>query len=104
MERKKQYNRYGVDYWLKHIKGWEQSGLSHRVYCRQHQLALSTFYQWKKRLSGNSFSSSEPSTLPEFIDLSVPSIPLSNQDNLSWDIELSLGSGVVLRLSQRSCG
>ena len=36
--------RLTPDAWQNHIRSWQQSGLSQKVYCQQHQLGLSTFH------------------------------------------------------------
>jgi hypothetical protein len=40
-------------YWQQHFNDWKQSGLSQREYCRQHQLAVSSFGYWRKRLKNH---------------------------------------------------
>lgn len=35
-----------------HIDRCEASGMSASAYCRKHQLALATFYYWRKKVSG----------------------------------------------------
>ncbi len=37
-------------YWQQHFTVWQQSGLSQRDYCQQHQLTFSSFGYWRKRL------------------------------------------------------
>lgn len=39
----------GTDKWRRIYKSWEKSGLSRREFCRQNQLAISTFYYWQKK-------------------------------------------------------
>lgn len=39
-----------VEFWHGHIKDWQSSGLSQRDYCRVHQVPLSTFTLWRRRL------------------------------------------------------
>lgn len=36
--------------WQARIRQWEQSGLSQRQFCDEHDLALSTFQWWRGRL------------------------------------------------------
>lgn len=35
-----------------HIDRCEESGMSASAYCRKHQLALATFYYWRKKVAG----------------------------------------------------
>jgi len=34
-------------YWKNHIEGWQQSGLTQKAYCNQHDLKLSIFTYWR---------------------------------------------------------
>lgn len=36
-------------YWQQHFSAWEQSGLSQREYCEQHDLKLANFAYWRTR-------------------------------------------------------
>ena len=40
-----------TSYWQTHITRWQQSGFSQAQYCRIHELALSTFTYWKRKLA-----------------------------------------------------
>ena len=93
--------------WQALINQHRNSGLSIEQFCRQHKLARSCFYKWRKRLSEQTIQNpnqptvAKPSATQEtnFLDLSalVDASPTANQ---GWDIVLSLGNGVELRLSQ----
>ena len=39
--------------WKRIYRNWEKSGLSRREFCRQNQLAISTFHFWQKRFKEN---------------------------------------------------
>jgi hypothetical protein len=89
------HKRHSADYWQEQITLWQASGLSQKVFCQQNRLALSTFQRWKKQFTGDESSVPDVS---DFIEL-----PLSgdaSQDKTAWDIELSLGGGITLRLRQ----
>jgi hypothetical protein len=43
---------------------WEQSGLSRRVFCNQHNIAHQTFNYWYKRISSKGSSGFTEVTLP----------------------------------------
>ena len=47
------------DYWQQHFKDWQQSGLSQRDYCKQHNLTFSSFGYWRSRLKANSTADSK---------------------------------------------
>lgn len=38
--------------WRSHIQAWQRSGLSQAGYCRQHDLVLSRFGYWRRKLQG----------------------------------------------------
>jgi transposase len=37
-------------YWRDHLAAWRRSGLSVSAYCHQHDLAVPTFYLWRRTL------------------------------------------------------
>ena len=95
------------DYWQEHIEAWAKSGLSQTDYCQQNQIAKSTFYKWRKRLSNSGANtdillSTQANNEPQdFMDLSVASEALSKPEKKFWDIELQLGLDIVLRMRQQ---
>lgn len=58
--------------WQQHITDWQQSGLSQQDYCKQHELTLSSFGYWRKRLKPRKSTSSK------LIPVSVPRPALIN--------------------------
>tara|TARA_B100000745_G_C19817566_1_gene269846 strand:- start:169 stop:438 length:270 start_codon:yes stop_codon:yes gene_type:complete len=79
--------------WQALIEGQAASGLNVSDYCKQQDIAVSGFYTWKKKLA-----QAEPPT-DDWIAL-----PTSAADSpASWDMELSLPGGVVLRMRQSAC-
>ena len=78
------------------------SGLSQKAYCQRHGITLSAFYTARSRLKSKAGSLvPSPDAPAEFIGISVDAMlaPAPPQ----WDVELSLGEGVVLRI-RRSAG
>ena len=45
--------RLTPDAWQRHITSWQQSGLSQKAYCQQHQLCLSTFHNKYRELKSD---------------------------------------------------
>ena len=45
--------RLTPDAWQRHITSWQQSGLSQKAYCQQHQLGLSTFHNKYRELKSD---------------------------------------------------
>jgi hypothetical protein len=47
-------------FWSEHLLGWQASGQSQREYCLQHELQLSGFTYWRRRLRN-------PDPVPGFV-------------------------------------
>ena len=92
--------RRGESAWQEIMSRFAASGQTREVFCREEGLALSTFDRWRQRLRRKAVkkSGSEP---PLFVELSGASTPMSVSP--SWDVELELGSGLVLRLKRSVC-
>ena len=75
--------RRGETGWRELVRKWEGIGLSQKVFCEQEGASLTCFKKWQRRLSPR------PS-VGGFIEL--------KRKSESWEMELDLGYGVVLRL------
>ncbi len=84
--------RRSPEEWAQLMIAYEESGLSQQRFCQKHGLGYSTFGKWKKRLSN-------PTHFPEadWIEM-TPTEPVSPSH---WDVELTLGAGMVLRIRRR---
>ncbi len=51
-------------FWQRHIRAWQSSGLSQAAYCEYLQLSLASFGYWRKRCSVIPASSSLPAVIP----------------------------------------
>jgi len=38
-------------FWQKHFSDWQQSGVSQKAYCAEHDLKIATFGYWRRRLA-----------------------------------------------------
>jgi len=56
MNTQKKINNYGKEFWKKHIKKWEKSGLNKSEYCRQNNLGYYSFLDWIKRINSEKMS------------------------------------------------
>ena len=54
MNQRIEYQKRDMSSMEKHITGWEQSGISQAEYCRQNEIPLSTFGNWKSKVSKKS--------------------------------------------------
>ncbi len=89
--------------WQKFIEEQKQSGLNIKAFCQQHALPTSAFYGWRKRLkAANNTPKLNVTTDWVPVDL-TPAAPTSTSDANTWDIELHLPNGVILKMSQQAC-
>ena len=87
--------------WQTLIEQQAKSGLSVSKFCQQQGLAYSSFCKWRKRLSEQPAQTPVDSEPTNFLDLSsLVASPSSSRPG--WNIVLSLGQGIELRLSQNS--
>ncbi|MEY6434015.1 IS66 family insertion sequence element accessory protein TnpB [Thioalkalicoccus limnaeus] len=84
--------------WQAVISRAERSALSTAAFCAAEGISTASFYLWRKRLgASNPPQGDVGEEAPEFLDLGLLSRPVK-MDTASWDLELDLGDGVVLRL------
>jgi putative transposase len=67
--------------------------LTQRAFCARHGVAYASFCHWKRRLREEGAGADERRG---FVQLQAP---VSNRTE--WDVELTLGEGVVLRVRRR---
>lgn len=83
------------DIWHRHIEECAKSGLSQIEYCNAHDLALSTFGYWKRKLSGNEKSK------PVFYPLAISSEPATNLKSVDSGLTLHFKDrGVSLKIEK----
>jgi len=70
------------------------SGLSVKAFCAEREIGYSTFSNWKARLEHLPQSADRQ---PGFIELSAPEVLPSTH----WDVEVTLGTDIVLRVARR---
>ncbi len=47
------YRKHHKHYWEKHIILWQESNLSQSEYCRQNNIPLKSFCNWKRKIISN---------------------------------------------------
>lgn len=77
--------------WREILDRFASSGLTQEQFCAREELALSTFYSWRAKLS----TESALPRVTDFVEVTPPSV------SSSFDIELALPGGVVLRMRTR---
>ncbi len=75
--------------WQTIIQNHRDSGLSVRQFCEANDFNYSVFSKWRNRLAGHN---------APLIELKPVAEPLAAPLHTTWDIELELGDGAVLRL------
>lgn len=87
--KKPAYRRRTPSEWRAIIADFRGSGLSQEAFCRQQGLAYSTFTNWLAKLR------EEPAeaAVGAFVEIPMPHERI-------WDMELQIGTHVVLRLRQ----
>ncbi len=81
--------------WREIFRRFDESALTPEAFCAEHDIVLSSFIRWrKKRRVGLS-----PAAAPEpvFVELT------GKREATPWEVELELGTGVVLRLRRAPC-
>ena len=95
-KRQRRQRRRSRDEWARLFSEQAESGLSQRAFCEARHLSVSTFGNAKRRAragAGVSASGVGDDFVPVIFDTEA-SVPATGR----WDIELTLGSGVVLRI------
>lgn len=92
-----QYTRRTPDQWQSLILQWQDSNLSALQFCQQQDVGYASFCNWRKRLSALPSPTDKSEEPVQFLDLQSLT---SSSGSGSWNIVLSLGNGVELRLSQ----
>jgi len=91
-------SRRNLKQWRELLDRFDESGQTQEQFCTKHDLGLSTFGRWRKRLHQQAVVSPKSATDALFVELSQD-VPASR----SWDVELQLGAGVYLRLRRAGC-
>ena len=89
--------RRGLEQWRELFNRFEHSGQTQEQFCAAHDLGLSTFSRWRKRLCRQSPMDSSDAL---FVELAQAAPAPSVQ---SWDVELELGGGMCIRLRRAGC-
>jgi transposase-like protein len=82
--------------WKALLEEFSSSGLSKTAFCKKHRIATSSLYRWQQLLSQDAGGI-------DFIDVteplsSTPVAPFVHERDNTWQVELELGPGIVLRL------
>lgn len=84
--------------WQALVNQQRHSGLSATQFCKERSIGYASFCHWRKRLSDCLAAEVPASDAAGFLDLSALMGGAASAPG--WNIVLSLGNGVELRLSQ----
>jgi len=91
----------GSRYWRLQFEQWTASGLSQSAYCRQHNLSLSTFNSWLRKLR----SSTKPKPVIEAVPVEFAEVevsPATIPPVASFDpVTITLPNGIALTVPPR---
>lgn len=103
----RRYARRSVAQWRELVRQCAQSGLSQTAFCQSHGVAVSSLHHWRRKLgdevrgrgAGDADAAAAPADAERagFVELR-PVDPSVRQPVPAWDVELTLGDGIVLRL------
>lgn len=86
--------------WQKIIDQQQASGMSQKDFCRDRNIGLSTFTNWKRKLGGKATATpKETLTPPDEAWIEIPSATREVATQ-PWHLELELPGGVTLRMRQ----
>ena len=98
--------------WRALIRAQSRGDETRKQFCARHDVALSTFDWWRRRLRTEIDAPAAPRGLPAvsggatplFVELAPHATPAPMAASApSWEVELDLGAGVVLRLRRSPC-
>lgn len=96
----KPFFRRTPEQWQQILNDQAVSSLPQKAYCRQHGLSLTTFCNWKKKLTCHqSLHNTNTTESPANEWVAIPD-PDSESCPNRWDMELELPGGVKLRMRQ----
>ena len=90
------YRRRTASEWQELIARFERTSQPRKAFCVSQGVSLSTFDLWRRKLRGRTAEHRE--------SMFVEVTPVEPNAVSSWDVELELGGGVILRVrNARSC-
>jgi len=72
-------------FWRQHVRQHQDSGLTVRAYCQQHQLTEASFYAWRRTLAERDGETTPTApTMPAFVPVVVTGVPTTAPLELHW--------------------
>jgi hypothetical protein len=73
---RKERNQKGRKYWQRHQQSWAKSGMSQAEYCRTEGISLSSFTNWRSKLTSGFQECSD------FVEVPAISAPISQETHI----------------------
>ena len=92
--------RHSASQWQAIIANQSSSNLTIKNYCSQNDITISSFYHWREKLTKSNSVEKRRYNNTNRKDADWIEVPLPKESNakISWDIELDLPGGIVLRM------
>lgn len=88
-------------YWQRHIRAWQRSGLSQTAYCQDQQLSLASFGYWRKRCSVIPAAALLPAVIPVLRETPASSAQLRSPGGWQILLPAELDASVLCKLLAR---
>lgn len=91
--------RRSASEWQSLIGQQQESGISQKAFCELHNICVSTFTLWKRKLAQTAVipPTQQSAADPEWIELPA-NLASAVPEPSKWDMELELPGGVILRM------
>ena len=99
-EREQLRTRRTSQQWQVLFDRFEHSGQTREQFCSEYKVSLSSFVRWRTKLRKQPSVASVKAEPPLFAELAMETAAMetATPDSPVWDVELQLGTGVILRL------
>jgi hypothetical protein len=89
-------------FWKNHMKGWEESNLPQREYCRLNNLKVSTFTFWRTRFKreANKFIEIKPALNSPTVCITTVILPNGIQININTNSDIQTALPLITMLKE----
>ncbi len=92
------YRKHDLDYWSTHITAWQKSGISQNEYCRQNNIPLTSFGNWKKKIDPGFVETSSFIELKSHFPVQEEYFELQTDFGLTLRIRENIEPGLLLNI------
>ncbi len=96
-------SKSGSVFWGKHVDAWSLDGSTQAEYCRRHDLILTAFGYWKRKLLPiDRPKSQEPAVPPQFVEVRLKEVASPIKQS-GANIKLLIGDEFTIEVPDRFC-